>query len=379
MSDAPANITGRHALARRCESPFSHPACREPSPALVFIGDRPVGDGQRVLVIAEAGVNHDGSLDRARRLVDVAVEAGADVVKFQVFRADELVTAAAGTATYQKASGATSQREMLRKLELSDEDFARLTTHCRQRAIEFLATPFSPPDVDRLGRLGVRAIKIASTDLNNTPLRRRAADTGLPLLVSTGASTADEIAAAVVGLCAWGLADRLILLHCISGYPAPLEAANLGAIAGLKAAFGVPVGFSDHTRSTAIAGWAVAAGACVLEKHFTLDRDGPGPDHAMSLNPGELAAYIQAAREAEIALGSGQLGMTPVEADVRAVARKSVVAAKRIAAGAALTSEMLTVKRPAGGIAPDQLEALLGRRAAADIAPDTMLTWDLLQ
>ena len=344
----------------------------------VRIGERLVGDQQPVLIIAEAGVNHDGSLEQALRLVDAAADAGADVVKFQVFRAAELVTAAAAAAAYQKAAGACSQLEMLTKLELSDGEFARIRLHCRRRAIEFLATPFGPRDVDRLVGLDVQAIKIASTDLNNPPLLRRAAETGLPLLVSTGASTAEEIAASVARLREWGAVQRLILLHCVSGYPAPLEVANLRAIGALRRAHNVPCGFSDHTGSTQIAGWAVAAGACVLEKHFTLDRAAAGPDHDMSLDPVQLAEYVAAARRAEVALGSGEIGLTAVETDVRAVARKSVVAATRIPANTVLTPQLLTIKRPGGGIEPDQFDRVVGRRATADIAADTVLTWDLI-
>jgi N,N'-diacetyllegionaminate synthase len=349
------------------------------APLCVAIGPRRVGDGEPVLIIAEAGVNHDGNVDNALRLVDVAAEAQADLVKFQVFRADELATATADAATYQRQSGAVSQREMLRQLELTDDELARVRAHCADRGIGFLATPFSPPDVDRLRRLDVPAIKIASTDLNNVPLLREAVVTKLPLIVSTGASTYEEIEACVGRLCEWCVSDRLVLLHCVSGYPAPLEAANLRAIGVLRDEFGVPCGFSDHTRSTAIAGWAVAAGACVLEKHFTLDNSAAGPDHAMSLNPAELAAYVQAARAAETALGSGAIGMTEVEAEVRAVARKSVVAARSITAGTELTPEMLTVKRPGGGIPPEDFDTIVGRRVNADVTADTVLTWDAIE
>lgn len=345
---------------------------------LVSIGDRLVGDRQPVLIIAEAGVNHDGSLEKALRLVDVAADAGADLVKFQMFRATELVTATAAAAAYQQAAGACSQLDMLKKLELSDGDFARIRLHCQRRAIQFLATPFGPRDVDRLVGLDVQAIKLASTDLNNPQLQRRAADTGLPLLVSTGASTAEEIAASVARLRDWGATARLILLHCISGYPAPLGAANLRAIGALRRTHNVPCGFSDHTGSTQIAGWAAAAGACVLEKHFTLDRSAAGPDHAMSLDPAQLAEYVAAARQVEVALGSGEIGLTAVEADVRAVARKSIVAATHIPANTVLTPHLLTIKRPAGGIEPDQLDHVIGRRAIGDIAADTVLTWDLI-
>jgi len=349
------------------------------TPKVVRVGSRLVGDGQPVVIVAEAGVNHDGSLDKAFRLVEAAKAAGADLVKFQVFRAAELVTAGAPAAAYQQAGGAVNQRQLLENLELSDADFACIADHCRQQGIGFLATPFSPSDVDRLERLGVPAIKIASTDLNNPLLLKRAAATGLPLIVSTGASTAEEIADCLALLRAWGVQDRLLLLHCISGYPAPLEAANLRAIATLRQAADVPCGFSDHTRSTEVAGWAVAAGACVLEKHFTLDRSQPGPDHAMSLSPSELAEYVGCARRAEGALGDGRLGFNPVEADVRAAARKSVVAVRPIAAGTTLTAEMLTIKRPGGGIGPEWLDALPGRRVVVDVAPDTVLTWDMVR
>lgn len=350
-----------------------------PGPAWVSIGTRAVGDNEPVLIIAEAGVNHDGDREKALRLVDAAADAGADVVKFQMFRADELVTATADAAAYQKTSGVSSQREMLRRLELSDADFQAIAERCHARGIEFLATPFSPSDIDRLVRLGVRALKIASTDLNNPPLLRRAVETGLPLIVSTGAATADEITACVERLRRWRAGPRLILLHCVSGYPTPLAAANLRAIANLRRLGAVPCGFSDHTESTEIAGWAVAAGAAVLEKHFTLDPAAAGPDHAMSLAPDELATYVRTARLAETALGRGTLGLAELERDVRAVARKSVVAAVPIAAGTVLAPEMLTIKRPGGGIPPDQLDALPGRRALCDIAADTVLTWELVR
>jgi len=345
----------------------------------VSIGPRRVGPGQPVYVIAEAGVNHDGSLDQALRLVDVAIEAGADAVKFQVFRADELASRSAETAGYQRNSARSSQREMLARLELADDEFRRVRTHCAERGIEFLATPFGPRDIDRLLELKVNTIKIASTDLNNLPLLRLATETGLPLIVSTGAATAQEIRASVERLQQWDVGERLILLHCVSAYPTPLDAANLRAIGTLQRAFGTPCGFSDHTTETRTGAWAAAAGASVLEKHFTLDRAAPGPDHAMSLDPPGLRQYISAIRDTERVLGSGQLGMTSLEADVRAVARKSVVAACDLATGTVLRPEMLTVKRPAGGIEPDQLDTLIGRQLTSDVPRDTILTWDMIQ
>ena len=345
----------------------------------VSIGQRRVGPGQPVYVVAEAGVNHDGSLDKALRLVDVAVEVGADAVKFQIFRADELASAAAETAGYQRKCDRSSQREMLARLELTDDEFRRVRTHCAERGIEFLATPFGPRDIDRLMELEVNAIKIASTDLNNLPLLRLAAQAGLPLIVSTGAATEEEIRASVERLRQWDVGERLILLHCVSAYPTPLDAANLRAIGTLRRAFGTVCGFSDHTTEAQTGAWAVAAGASVLEKHFTLDRAAPGPDHAMSLDPPGLRQYISAVRATERALGAGQLGLTTLEADVRTVARKSVVAARDLTTGTVLRPEMLTVKRPAGGIEPDQLDTLIGRQVASDVPRDTILTWDMIQ
>ncbi len=345
----------------------------------VRIGRRDIGPGAATYLVAEAGVNHNGSLDTALRMIDAAADAGADAVKFQVFRAEDLTTAAAGLAAYQTRCGSRSQRDMLADLELSDHDFARLKEHCDQLGVQFLATPFSPGDVDRLMELGVPAIKIASTDIDNPLLLEYAAQTRLPLIISTGTATEAEIRAAINRLLEGHIEHRLVLLHCVSSYPTPIEAANLRAIRTLERLFGLPAGYSDHTRSTEIGAWAVAAGARLLEKHFTLDRTATGPDHAVSLEPAELAAYFQAVRRVEQALGSGRLDMCALEADVRAVARKSVVARHDIPAGTTLVLDLLTVKRPGGGIPPDQLEHLIGRRTRIDVPRDTVITWDMLQ
>ncbi len=351
----------------------------------VSIGDHRIGDGHPVYVIAEAGVNHDGRVDRALRLVKVAAEAGADAVKFQVFGAENLTTGSAPTARPgwgQPGSDAVRggrQRDMLEALELSDAAFGQVKAKCDECSIEFLATPFSPADLDRLLALNVRACKIASTDIDNTYLLRAAAATGLPLIVSTGAATEDEISACVDLLRELGVAERLVLLHCVSCYPTPTEAANLRAIPSLRRVFGLPCGYSDHTVSTQTGAWAVAAGACVVEKHFTLDRAAPGPDHAMSLAPGELNEYVSAIRAVEAALGDGTIGLSELELEVREVARKSVVAAADISAGTELTADLLTLKRPGGGIRPDKIESLIGRRAAVDVTGDTTLTWDMIQ
>jgi len=399
-------------LRRRTNCRLSIVDCR------MQIAGREVGVGKSVFVIAEAGVNHNGSVETALRMVDAAAEAGADAVKFQMFRATELTTAEAAMADYQRQRcGEESQRAMLSKLELTLDDFRRIRRRCEERSILFLATPFSEGDLARLLELGaawapeaargstpspcplpqrgrgelgrtlkpadrgagVAAIKIASTDLTNGPLLDAAAATGLPLIVSTGAATAEEMGASVDRLVRGGASQRLILLHCVSCYPTPIEAANLRAIAALRREFGVPVGLSDHTTSVETGGWAVAAGACVLEKHFTLDRAAAGPDHAMSLTPPQLAEYVRQVRAVGAALGDGTVGMTQIEEDVRAAARKSVVSAVAIRQGTRLARSMLTLKRPGTGIPPNDLATLLGREAATDIPSDTLLSWDMVR
>ena len=346
----------------------------------VTIGRHCISPGERVFIVAEAGVNHNGSVASAIQLVAAATQAGADAVKFQFFRAADVATASAPTADYQRQAGEdSSQRAMLARLELSLEDFSRITKTCDEQGILFLATPFCEADLIRLMALKVPAIKIASTDLTNPALLRAVASTSLPLILSTGASTLEEMQTAIDDLRRWGVADRLLLMHCVSAYPTPPEAINLRAIATLERTFGVGCGLSDHTTLTFTGAWATAAGACLLEKHFTLDRSATGPDHAMSLEPGELAEYVRQVRSVEHALGSGELGMTELEAPVRAVARKSVVAAVDIRRGTKITVKMLAFKRPGTGIAPGDVDRLIGRPVAIDISRDTVLSWDMLQ
>lgn len=345
----------------------------------VTIGAKRVGPKQPVYVIAEAGVNHDGSLDKALTLIDAAAAAGADAVKFQAFRAADLTTLAAPTADYQKKSAGESQRDLLAALEFNAVQFEQLAAHCRTHRVEFLATPFGIHELDMLLRIGVSAVKLASTDLDNSPLAKAAAASGKTLIVSVGAATAPEIDAAVRRMRGWGAGDRLVLLHCVSCYPTPIAHANLRAIGALRRQFGLPVGFSDHVQSICTGGLAVAAGACVLEKHFTLDRAATGPDHAMSLEPGDLRDYIRLAHEAHDALGTGVVGMSEIEADVRRVARKSIVAARNLPAGTLLTPDMLAIRRPAGGISPDQMERVPGRRLTVPVTTDTQLQWEMLR
>jgi N-acetylneuraminate synthase/N,N'-diacetyllegionaminate synthase len=276
---------------------------------------------------------------------------------------------------------------MLAKLELTDTDFARIAERCESLGIALLVTPFGVDDVRRLMVLRrwkakpspLVAVKIASTDLTNQPLISAALGTGLPLVLSTGASTEAEIRGAVELVREHDAGDRLVLLHCVSAYPAPLEALNLSAIGTLRRAFRVPVGLSDHSASVASGAWAVAAGACVLEKHFTLDRTRPGPDHAMSLAPNELADYIQQARAAESAVGNGRIGMHGCEGEVRRVARRSVVAAVSISAGTRIAADMLTLRRPGTGIPPGNLDGVIGKVACVAIPADTLLTWAMVR
>ena len=335
---------------------------------------------RRVFVVAEAGVNHDGSEEDALRLVDSARLAGADAVKFQVFCAERLVSPGTPTADYQRnAAQAADQGELLARLELKRDAYGRIAEHCRATGIQFLATPFDPDDLKFLLTLDVPAIKIASTDLNNRPLLAAAFATGLPVLLSTGASVRAEIDRAVAWYRREESSAPLVLLHCVSSYPTPPEEANLKAIATLRRRYGLPVGYSDHTTSSQTGALAVAAGAQVIEKHLTLDRNRPGPDHATSLEPDALADYIARIRQAEVMMGSGELCCAEIEKDVRRVARRSIVAKCDIAAGQTLTSDVLTVKRPSGGIDPGRFDEVLCCQAAQDIPRDTLLTWQMLR
>ncbi len=344
-------------------------------PATLRIGERAVGAGAPVLVVAEAGVNHNGKLATAIRLVQAAADAGADAVKFQAFSADRLATATAPAAGYQHAR---DQRSLLAELELSPLELAQVKAECDALGLIFLATPFGPRDVANLHGLGVSAIKIASPDVVNLPLLRVAAATRLPVILSTGASTLDEVQQAVGTLSSSGCRE-LVLLHCVSSYPTGQNECNLRAMDTLRQRFAVPVGFSDHTAEPDTSTFAVAAGAVVLEKHLTLSRKQHGPDHFFSLEPEAFAAYVAAARRAEAVLGHGRREPSPGELDVRRVARSSVVSAQAIPAGAKIQRDMLTVKRPAGGIEPARIDELIGKRAATAIPPDTTLRWEMVQ
>ena len=339
------------------------------------IASRRIGAG-RCFVIAEAGVNHNGDAAIAARLIDAAARAGADAVKFQTFRAEHVVSADAPKAAYQRATTGESegQLDMVRALELPPSSFEALKSHAEGRGILFLSTPFDHDSVDLLHRLGVAAFKIASGEVTNLPLLRHVAALGKPVILSTGMSYLGEVEAAVGALRSSGL-DRLALLHCVSNYPADHADVNLRAMATLRAAFAVPVGYSDHTTGIAVALAAAARGAAVLEKHFTLDRALPGPDHRASLEPAELSAMVAGIRTVESALGDGIKAPRPQEADTRLVARRSLFVRAPIAADQRFEAGHLIALRPAGGIGPEQIDSVIGRRALRGLVSGDRLDW----
>lgn len=320
-----------------------------------------------VCVIAEAGVNHDGDLNAAVALIDAAHAAGADVVKFQCFSADALAAANAPACEYQSQPAGVSQRDMLKKLELSRDGFAALKAHADRVGITFIATPFGIRELSVLIELGVSAIKIASPDIINLPLLDAAARSRLPLIVSTGAAEPHEIDAAVARIRRNNANPPLALLHCVSAYPTALADARLACIRTLAERYQTPVGFSDHTREVETGALAVAAGAVILEKHMTLDRRRTGPDHFFSLEPADFARYVEQARSAHMALGDGAVVVTPQQREVRQLARGSIVATRLIPTGTTLTADMLTVQRPGTGISPLEWDRVLGRVAGCDI------------
>ncbi len=330
----------------------------------------------RTLVIAEAGVNHNGDPVLARRLIDVAAAAGADRVKFQTFSADRLVTMGAAKASYQKASsgGEETQHAMLRRLELSRAMHVELISYCKSRGIQFFSTGFDAQSVDLLAELGADCFKIPSGEITNLPYLRHVGRYGRPVILSTGMSDLNEIEAALATLEHSGTPRSCItVLQCTTEYPAPMAEVNLRAMLTIRDACGVAVGYSDHTAGIEAAIAAVALGAAVIEKHFTVDRNLPGPDHRASLEPDELHTLVKAIRNIELALGDGAKRPTPSELHNRSVARKSIVAARPIVAGERFSAENLTAKRPGTGISPMRWDDLLGRRAPRDFAADELI------
>ncbi|WP_380675292.1 N-acetylneuraminate synthase [Salinigranum sp. GCM10025319] len=336
-------------------------------------------DPDEAYFIAEAGVNHDGDVEQARELVDAAAEAGADAVKFQTFAADRLVSPDAPKAAYQEETDdADSQYEMLRRLELPPTEHDELRDYCSDRGIQFLSTPFDPESADLLDELGLPAIKLGSGELDNLPLLRRVAGFGRPLIVSTGMGTLEEIETALDAIRDAG-APPVALLHCTSAYPSTLDEVNLRAMRTMDDAFDVPVGYSDHTTAVETPAFAVAAGARIVEKHFTLDTSLPGPDHAASLEPDELARAVSLVRDASTALGRAEKRPTETELSNRDVIRKSLHAATDVRAGERFTEANVAVVRPTDGLSPGAFEAVLGARAATDLDTGTAITADAVE
>lgn len=342
-----------------------------PAPLLIPEHSNLIGRGYPCFVIAEAGVNHGGNLDHALRLVDAAADAGADAVKFQTFRSDLLATVDAPRATYQ---GVGSQRAMLRELELSESDHHQLRARCRERDLLFLSSPFDPESAALLARLDVPAFKLASGELTNLPLLEQLTAYAKPIFVSTGMAELAEVREAVATL--RRTSTPFALLHCVSRYPADAADANLRAMHTLEMAFGCPVGFSDHTLGTDVALAAVALGATILEKHLTLDRQAPGPDHASSLEPAEFTRLVASIRRVESSLGDGRKRPVAGEAEIAAVARKSLIAACDLPAGKQLTDADLAAARPGTGISPARLTDIVGKRLRVSLREGEQLRWE---
>ncbi len=327
----------------------------------------------KTLIIAEAGVNHDGELARALQLIEVAADAGADLVKFQTFRADALAAAQAPKAAYQNRNmpGAESQHAMLKRLELDVAMHEKLMRHCRLCGIGFFSSAFDLASIDLLAALGLDRWKIPSGEITNLPYLRKVGGMGQPVILSTGMSTLAEIEAAVRVLEQAGTARSLVtVLHCNTEYPTPMQDVNLRAMLSIRDACKVAVGYSDHTVGIEVAIAAVTLGASVIEKHFTLDRTLPGPDHKASLEPDELKAMVSAIRNIELALGDGQKHPSPSEAGNLVIARKSIVAAKAISKGERFSENNLAVKRPGGGLSPMRWDEVIGQHAVRDFGAD---------
>lgn len=334
---------------------------------------------KRTYIIAEAGVNHNGSLKIAKQMIDVAKNTGADAIKFQTFNAHKLVTKTAVKAAYQKNSTAKSESQysMLQKLELSMRDHRIIKKHCEERRIHFISSAFDEQSVDMLDKLGVSLFKIPSGEITNIPYLKHIAMKGKPLIISTGMSTLAEVETTVETIYSAGN-KNITLLHCVTEYPAPYNEINLQAMLTLKEAFQVPVGYSDHTPGIEVAIAAVALGAVVIEKHFTLSKDMEGPDHKASLEPHEFTDLVNSIRNVERALGNGRKVPAPCEIKNMYVARKSVVSVKEIKKGEPLSRKNITIKRPGNGIQPGDLDKILGRTVKATVQPDQIITWDKL-
>jgi sialic acid synthase SpsE len=347
-------------------------------PAKIEIGGRRVGEGEPCFVIAEAGANHNRDLAMGKALIDVAAEAGADAVKFQTYSAETLYSKHTPRFSYLEGVSAKETWDLIKEIELPREWQADLAAHAARRGIRFLSTPFDHRAVDELAALGVPAFKIASFEIVDLPLIGHAAARGRPMILSTGLASYEDIADAL-GACAAAGNREVALLQCASLYPAPPARMNLRAMATMRQAFGVPVGLSDHSLGIHVAVAAAGLGASIVEKHFTLDRGLPGPDHPFAIEPGELRDMVRQIREVEAALGDGlKLGPAPEEMEMHDKARRSLVAARAIPRGTVIDRSMIAIKRPGFGIRPKFIDLVVGRTARVDVAEDAVLTWDML-
>lgn len=346
----------------------------------IRIADRNVGNGFPCFIIAEAGVNHNGNLDIALKMVDRAADAGADAIKFQTFKADLVASHTAPKASYQKESVDTgeSQLELLRRLELPFVDFCKIQDHCHHKGIIFLSTPFDEVSAHFLNEREVPAFKIPSGEITNHPFLELIAKKEKPIILSTGMSSISEVDEAVQVIASAGKSP-LALLHCVSNYPAKPSDVNLRAMRTLQTAFCVPVGYSDHSMGTEITLAAVALGASLVEKHFTLDRNLPGPDHRASLDADELSYLVTAARSVEAALGDGRKVPAASELGNRQVVRRSLVTKRDFAQGECIKPDMIQALRPTGGIPPNFAKFVIGRKVARSIKRGTPLYWQDLE
>lgn len=332
---------------------------------------------ENVLIIAEAGVNHNGNIDQAKRLIDVASDSGVDYVKFQTFKADKVVTKAAVRSNYQNVNtgNTDSQYEMIKKLELSEDMHHKLIAYCKIKNIKFLSTGFDLESLDFLNNLGMDLFKIPSGEITNLPYLRKIASFKKPVIMSTGMANIQEIKDALDVLLTEGLAiEEITIVHCNTDYPTPMEDVNLNAMNTIKKVLGVKVGYSDHTLGVEVPIAAVALGAEVIEKHFTLDRNLPGPDHKASLEPSELKAMVSAIRNIEKAIsGSGIKEESPSEKKNKPIARKSIIASHNIKKGEVFSEENLSIKRPGTGISPMRWDEILGQKAIKDFQQDDLI------
>lgn len=335
----------------------------------LLIGNRAIGSGERTFIIAETGINHNGDISRAHEMIDVAAEAGVDCVKFHTHLADDEMLNVTDTAQYINES----QYQLIKKMELSLEQHIELKEHTEERGLMFLSTPFSREAADLLVRIDVPAFKIGSGELTNEPFLKHVASMGKPMIVSTGMSSYTEVVATVALLKSWDV--QFCLMQCTSMYPTPSEEVHLNVISRYKREFQVPVGFSDHTKGNYMAFAAVALGACLVEKHFTMSREWPGPDQKASIEPDELTDLVKGIRIIELGLDD-EKEANEDEQELQKLFRESVVAIHNIPSGSTITQEMVWVKRPGFGIPANQMAEVIGKKSKRDIPVNTMLSWD---